>query len=40
MRWGKVVYLNVHRDTQLVEVLCQRLAEQGIAEALAPPIKD
>jgi ketosteroid isomerase-like protein len=40
MRWGKVVYLHAYLDTQRAALLCQRLADYGIAEAAAPAIED
>ena len=40
MRWGKVVYLHAYLDTQATIDMCNRLADHGIAEALATPIED
>lgn len=36
--WGRLVGLHAYLDTQRVEEVCERLAEEGIEEASAPPI--
>lgn len=40
IRWGRGVGIYAYLDTQKVEVVCQRLAQMGMAEAAAPPIED
>ncbi|MCG6122249.1 MAG: nuclear transport factor 2 family protein [Microvirga sp.] len=40
MRWGKVVSLHAYLDTAVFDEACRRMAEDGIAEAAAPPIED
>src|SRR5262245_47686922 len=40
LRWGRLVSLHAYLDTQKVAEVCQRLAQQGIREAAAPPIED
>jgi len=40
IRWGRLTKLHAYLDTQKVEEVCKRLAQQGIAEASASPIED
>ena len=36
--WGRLVGLHAYLDTQKVEEVCERLAQEGVEEAAAPPI--
>lgn len=36
--WGRLVGIRAYLDTQKVEEVCERLAQEGIEEAAAPPI--
>ncbi len=38
LSWGRLVGLHAYLDTQKVEEALERLAEEGIEEAAAPPI--
>jgi hypothetical protein len=40
LKWGKVVSLHVHCDTQVVAGAMRELLSQGVAEAGLPPIDD
>jgi ketosteroid isomerase-like protein len=40
MAWGNVVSLQVHCDTARLAAYCERMNEQGLAEAAAAPIAD
>lgn len=40
MRWGKAVSLHAYLDTQVFAAACERMAQEGIAEAAAAPITD
>lgn len=40
LRWGRIAAIHVHLDTQKLEVAFRHRAEQGITEALDPPITD
>lgn len=40
IRWGRVAGAHFYLDTQKVEQVCRQLAQQGVAEAEAPPIVD
>ncbi len=37
---GKATYIHAYLDTEKVTATCERLAEQGVEEASAPPITD
>ncbi len=38
LRWGKVVSIDAHEDSQAVAEMLGKQAAAGIEEALAPPI--
>ena len=40
IRWGKVVSLHIYCDTEKLTGYLERLAEQGVEEASAPPIDE
>jgi ketosteroid isomerase-like protein len=40
LRWGRVVGIRVYLDTQRLNDTFQRLAHNGVEEAVAPPIVD
>lgn len=40
LRWGRVHTLAVHCDTARLAAYCQRMAQCGLAEAVAAPITD
>lgn len=40
VRWGRLVSLRAHLDTQHLSQVLERMAKDGIAEASAPPIED
>ena len=40
LKWGKVVSLRVHCDTQVVAGVMRELLSQGVTEAGLPPIND
>ena len=40
LRQGRLVEVHAYLDSQKVEAVCQRLAQQGVSEAVAPPIED
>jgi ketosteroid isomerase-like protein len=40
IKWGKATGIRVHLDTQKKAAKLQSLAEHGVEEAAAPPIKD
>jgi ketosteroid isomerase-like protein len=40
LRYGRITWYEIHEDSLRFWRLCQRLAEHGIDEAVAPPITD
>ena len=40
LQWGRLVSIHVYLDSQKIAQECQRMTQQGIAEAAAPPIED
>jgi ketosteroid isomerase-like protein len=40
LRFGRILWYEIHEDSLRFWRLCQRLAADGIAEATAPPITD
>lgn len=38
LKWGKIVELHIYCDTKLLSEILQTLGEQGIDQAIAPPI--
>ena len=40
IRWGKVVVLHAHLDTQIVIDAMRAMAAAGVAEAVVPKIED
>jgi ketosteroid isomerase-like protein len=40
VKWGRAMEVRVYVDTQMAAAVCRRLAEHGLSEAAAPPIRD
>jgi ketosteroid isomerase-like protein len=40
VKWGRAIGVGVYLDTQKKAAVCERLAEHGLAEGAAPPIRD
>lgn len=40
VRWGKATYFHAYLDTQRVAAACREMAQRGVEEAAAEPIRD
>jgi ketosteroid isomerase-like protein len=40
VKWGHAIGVRVYTDTQKTAAACQRMAQHGLSEAAAPPIRD
>lgn len=39
-KWGRITEIQGYPDTEQLTAYCQRLAQQGLSDAAAPPIED